>query len=474
MATDSFIKSFSEMKDIYLNQILTEDKDYGEKYEGHYKKSGKKSKDYDGDDKSDEYAGVKDKAISGEDEDDDEKEYKSKKRGNKTKSTCDDDMQTESFSSWRTELYEVISKLEEPKMKDVGREKFTEKRVSNTIIMNPNMSESIEVLDEQELSEEFILETANIATEYLYNQGLNENGLEMVIDYLGEDKFIEYVFCLAEDYMLTEARRSGRIEPVANTGRPISQLYGGAKATAIRAKRKLKAVRDDRPETPSSMTSALRSQSELAKRITADRGDTAVKVAVEQQPKTKAKSKTTKDRIARGILGLISNYEKGMERHRAAMQTAGSLASATAKTASKVASAAKKGSGEFASGLSSGVRMAAGLENSKGEETKLGRNVAAASLKGARTASRAARDITARQVARERSKRQTNESVQYIIEKAASEQQQKIFGLALAVKRGEVSRSKVSDQVLQIVDDLSETEIRKFAATKHKGLPKRK
>lgn len=41
--------------------------EYGEPYEGKYKDSGKKSKDYDGDgkveDESDEYAGVKDRAI---------------------------------------------------------------------------------------------------------------------------------------------------------------------------------------------------------------------------------------------------------------------------------------------------------------------------------------------------------------------------------------------------------------------------
>lgn len=66
-----------------------------------------------------------------------------------------------------------------------------------------------------------------------------------------------------------------------------------------------------------------------------------------------------------------------------------------------------------------------------------------------------------------------NESVQYILEKAVSEQQQKIFGLALAVKRGEVSRSKVNEKVLEIADSMSEAEIRKFASTKHKGIPHR-
>jgi len=59
-------------------------------------------------------------------------------------------------------------------------------------------------------------------------------------------------------------------------------------------------------------------------------------------------------------------------------------------------------------------------------------------------------------------------------EKAESEQQQKLFGLALSVKRGKTSRSEVSQAVLDIVDKMSEKEIRKFAKTKHEGIPKQK
>lgn len=58
-------------------------------------------------------------------------------------------------------------------------------------------------------------------------------------------------------------------------------------------------------------------------------------------------------------------------------------------------------------------------------------------------------------------------------EKAESEQQQKLFGLALSVKRGQTPRSEVSDAVLKIVDDMSEKKIRDFAKTKHEGIPKK-
>ena len=55
---------------------------------------------------------------------------------------------------------------------------------------------------------------------------------------------------------------------------------------------------------------------------------------------------------------------------------------------------------------------------------------------------------------------------------AVSQQQQKLFGLALAVKRGEVARSEASDEVLNIVDSMSEKDIEDFASTSHEGLPK--
>jgi hypothetical protein len=64
--------------------------------------------------------------------------------------------------------------------------------------------------------------------------------------------------------------------------------------------------------------------------------------------------------------------------------------------------------------------------------------------------------------------------LEMVNEKAESEQQQKLFGLALSVKRGETPRSEASAEVLKIVDTMSEKKIRDFAKTKHVGLPVRK
>lgn len=54
---------------------------------------------------------------------------------------------------------------------------------------------------------------------------------------------------------------------------------------------------------------------------------------------------------------------------------------------------------------------------------------------------------------------------------AKSKAQQQLFGMALAVRRGEMKRSEVNKDVLDIVDgDMTDKEIEDFAKTKHKGL----
>lgn len=52
-----------------------------------------------------------------------------------------------------------------------------------------------------------------------------------------------------------------------------------------------------------------------------------------------------------------------------------------------------------------------------------------------------------------------------------SKSQQRLFGMALAVRKGELERSKVSKEVLDIVDGkMTNKEIEDFAKTKRKNL----
>ena len=50
---------------------------------------------------------------------------------------------------------------------------------------------------------------------------------------------------------------------------------------------------------------------------------------------------------------------------------------------------------------------------------------------------------------------------------AKSKAQQRLFGMALAVRRGELKKSEVNDSVLAIVDsDMTDKQIEDFAKTK--------
>lgn len=56
---------------------------------------------------------------------------------------------------------------------------------------------------------------------------------------------------------------------------------------------------------------------------------------------------------------------------------------------------------------------------------------------------------------------------------AKSKAQQKLMGLALAVKRGDVAKSSVSKQIQNLAKSMSTKELSKFAKTKHAGLPEK-
>ncbi|NBS62314.1 MAG: hypothetical protein EBT26_09835, partial [Microbacteriaceae bacterium] len=129
----------------------------------------------------------------------------------------------EGFSNWRNDLAEV--------MNSINDEKVTEKKVNNKIKTSAmgsgiKLGEAVEnlggtLLEMVELNEEFIYETVNIATEYFYEMGLNEFGVNILIEELGLEGFVDFVFELSEEYTLNEARRSGRIEPVTAKGTPF-------------------------------------------------------------------------------------------------------------------------------------------------------------------------------------------------------------------------------------------------------------
>jgi len=297
----------------------------GEKYEKKYgPANGKNTKgdlDKDGTVEPDrhEYAGVKDKAI---------KKAMAKKGTKK-----------ESFSDWREEIREVVEKANAIKQKD---DQIKEKAVHNTIKVNPDIpikeladNLGAELVESVDLGEDFEEMVADYATEYFFAEGLNENGIDILIEDIGVDDFVDYVLDLFEEFeeeVLTEARRSGRIEPTTKTGKDVGSLKGGAKTAAIKRLRGEKAKRREAEasasaEKPSGLTAALKSQSEKAKVAKglkkASTEKKVEKAKAAQAPAANKSSEGTKKEVKKGILGAIRDRAaKDTEQLKKSWQTA--------------------------------------------------------------------------------------------------------------------------------------------------------
>ena len=157
----------------------------------------------------------------------------------------------------------------------------------------------------------------DLAVDYFFTEGINEDGLEMIIEETGLEKFVEFVEYLTDIEVLTEARAARK----ARKRRKDAKSYEQIKAE-IDAKEKAKAAK---------------------RAISVDKTKKATATAKTKQPE----KKPVRDAIARGVFRAVDAYKKGMERHNAAM--------ATAKKAGKVAG---KAAGEFAKGAGEGVKTA--------------------------------------------------------------------------------------------------------------------
>jgi hypothetical protein len=169
-----------------------------------------------------------------------------------------------------------------------------------------------------------------VATEYFYTYGLNEDGIDILIEKVGLDNFVEFVYDLSEDLILTEARKVSKAKKQEGSFRS-------------RQLEKLAAQR------------AAAERTETEKKEPESKGaDTEAKA---EQPKSK---KPIRDAIARRILA-------GMERHREATQTAGRLASETGKTLGKIASVTRE------AGRRAGEHVKKhGMKSLANEETEIG------------------------------------------------------------------------------------------------------
>ena len=168
-----------------------------------------------------------------------------------------------------------------------------------------------------------INEEVEIASHYFCEMGLNEIGVEILIEELGVEEFVDFVYDISEDYYLTEARAGGvKIEPVTTKGKPFKGGKPTGKSLERLRNKKKERQEGEASERPSGMKASLQRQDAMVS-------------ASKQQPKKKG----LLDRVAGAVL-------KGIERHKAATDGMGA---ATRETAGKIGKAA----GEFRRGLMS-------------------------------------------------------------------------------------------------------------------------
>ena len=150
-----------------------------------------------------------------------------------------------------------------------------------------------------------------VATEYFYTYGLNEDGIDILIEKVGLDNFIEFVYDLSEDLVVLTEERAAKKRTGGKSYEEVKAEIDAREAKKV-AKKKAKESAEERTETEK-------------KEPESKGADTEAKA---EQPKSK---KPIRDAIARQILA-------GMKSHREATQTAGNLARETGKTLGKLAS----------------------------------------------------------------------------------------------------------------------------------------
>ena len=203
-----------------------------------------------------------------------------------------------------------------PKMMGEGKYSKSETYVKGTAPVRATYGGKTESFPKETYKKKSKTEELNIdlAVDYFFTEGINEDGLEMIIEETGIEKFVEFVEYLTDIEVLTEAR-------AAKKARKGAKSYDQVKAE-IDAKEKAKKAKRE---------------------ISVDKTKKATATAKAKQPE----KKPVRDAIARGVFRAVDAYKKGMERHNAAM--------ATAKKAGKVAG---KAAGEFAKGAGEGVKTA--------------------------------------------------------------------------------------------------------------------
>jgi len=142
-----------------------------------------------------------------------------------------------------------------------------------------------------------------VATEYFYSYGLNEDGIGILIEKVGLESFVEYVYDLSEDlHVLTEARKKYR-------GPSYDDVMAGINAKEAKAKAKKEANKN--------ASKAASEKKEVERKEPESRG--VESQAKAEQPKSK---KPERSGIARAISGAVDRAKRDTELLKTSWNTA--------------------------------------------------------------------------------------------------------------------------------------------------------
>jgi hypothetical protein len=227
------------------------------------------------------------------------------------------------------------------------------------------------LLEMFEIGDAELTEEVDIATEYFYEQGLNEEGIDILIEELGLDRFIDFVFEISDEYTLVEARtligkkKNPQKLPKGTSPTTLTKAavkkYGTTRKLASSDSPTIKknrvAVKKAVAKQPETKTTPTQTKTGIAGRIGAALG-AAVKRGREDIKRVQGAAQTAKDVATRRGAEAKAVYDAVRERGKKAEQSATATRArrkatvAAGKTVKAAAAAAGAGAGSLKAGKS--------------------------------------------------------------------------------------------------------------------------
>ena len=230
----------------------------------------------------------------------------------------------ESLSDWRSDLSTLIEIVDEPE--DKAEKEVVEKKVKNKVIINPKFTEAVEemggeLLEMVDIFEEYKPEIES-AVDYFYEEGINDDGLEAIIEEVGLETFVEFVLDSSEDLMEARAARkaSVRAKSYAQVKSEVDKADAARKASkkgeySAAYKKKETDVTDYGDDKPAAKKKAAPKPvaKKAAPKPAAKKVAAVTKQVKKLQPKKEVSKGSLRDRIKSAV-------KKGVARHQAARE----------------------------------------------------------------------------------------------------------------------------------------------------------